>query len=358
VVQEPGEDLSGPVEHSSTAVAQIGPELELRFVRCIDLQEQDINAQVMHPKEFEQLVSNIKDRGALESLPYCAQPGGEGKVEIVSGHHRMRAARQAGMDTIPVLVDTSALTRSEVVSKQIAHNALVGQSDEKILRQMISEIDNPDDLLRTGLDADMMPLPQMKDDTDLATPQAAFEWRTVAFTFLPHQLDNFKELLDQIDGRQDLIGAAPLELFPEFAREVAKFSRVKEVRAVGTAIYMLTKLAAKEIDLDLGADQPEDWVSLREVVGTAKIPQDVAAIIEQTINRLLATGDITEKGKFRALEYACANLLADPSFTAMEGTAQGMARLERVPDNVDPDTGEVLPEPAPVEDDAEVSADD
>ena len=54
------------------------------------LREQDINARIMDDAKFNQLVANIEKRGTLEQLPYCVLT--DRGVEIVSGHHRTRAA--------------------------------------------------------------------------------------------------------------------------------------------------------------------------------------------------------------------------------------------------------------------------
>lgn len=63
----------------------------------------------------------------MESLPYCSQPNGEGPISIVSGHHRTRAAGRAGIQRIPVIVDTKPMTRSTITAKQIAANELTGR---------------------------------------------------------------------------------------------------------------------------------------------------------------------------------------------------------------------------------------
>ncbi|HEU5032745.1 MAG TPA: ParB/Srx family N-terminal domain-containing protein, partial [Spirillospora sp.] len=57
------------------------------------LREQDVNAQTMSPRHFDRLTENIRGRGMIESLPYVYWPDEEGVPEIVSGHHRCRAAR-------------------------------------------------------------------------------------------------------------------------------------------------------------------------------------------------------------------------------------------------------------------------
>ena len=93
-------------ELPGTLVADLGEGMHIRMVSTHgDLREQPVNAQVMDRGTYETLVANITKRGHLESLPYCAVY--EGRVEIVSGHHRISAAQSGGLHTIPVLVDAS-----------------------------------------------------------------------------------------------------------------------------------------------------------------------------------------------------------------------------------------------------------
>lgn len=288
----------------------VGDGLEVRLVDPKTLREQEVNAQVMKPRQFSQLVENVKARGQLESLPYCAQPDPDGPIEIVSGHHRVRAAIAAQLKLIPALVDTRPQTRSAIVAKQIAHNALVGESDAEVLRRMIDTIDNPDDLLATGLEPDQLPTPDASTDF-IGPPSVDFEWRNLTFTFVPRQFDKFDDLCKTVDGRQDLIGVAPLECFDNFARAVAKFARIRDIRSIGTAIATLTDIATAELaDIDEPADPT--WVPLAKIVGTTSIPPDVAALLQQLIQKLETAGDITPNARWRALELAAADLLAAP----------------------------------------------
>ncbi len=67
------------------------------------LREQDKNARVMDAKPFQRLTENIKKNGQMESMPYChktVSPGGSEEFSIISGHHRVRAARKAGLTEI------------------------------------------------------------------------------------------------------------------------------------------------------------------------------------------------------------------------------------------------------------------
>ena len=138
---------------------QIGDDLWIEWRDIADLREQDVNAQQMQPRHMDRLTENIRIRGQIESLPYCHQPDRAGPTSIVSGHHRARAARAAGMKRIPVIVDYQPMTKGRVVAKQIAHNELHGDPDEAILAQLVASLDSVDDLLMSGLDENWLPTP-------------------------------------------------------------------------------------------------------------------------------------------------------------------------------------------------------
>ena len=225
---------------------EVGPNLYIELVGPEDLVEQDVNAQVMAPAKFERLVENIRRRGAPESAPYCSRPRDEGPRLIVSGHHRVRACRAAGVKRFAILLDTAPMTRSEMVAKQIAHNALSGESDADVLRQMVAMIDDADDLLATGLDESFLPGIDA-EPPPLPAAQAAPEWRTVELVFLPAQLRDFAELLDSLPGA-DVVAVADVESYDAFAKAVAAFSRFRDIRSVGTAVSVLTRMALAAVE--------------------------------------------------------------------------------------------------------------
>ncbi|MFB8347935.1 ParB N-terminal domain-containing protein [Streptomyces niveus] len=240
----PGPESAGvPMPKESM---QIGEDLYIRWVDVTSLREQDINAQVMQPRHFERLTGNIRKRGALESLPYCHQPGGEGPIEVISGHHRSRAARSAGINRVPAIIDTRKMRRSEVIAKQIAHNELHGNPDKDVLAQLVSMIDNVDDLIATGLDEDQLPTVEA-DDTKLAIPHGEFDWRAATLMFLPHQMDDFKDAMTAIASGTDLVGVASVDQFEDFASAVYAFGRCKDVRNFTTMVALLTDIARREV---------------------------------------------------------------------------------------------------------------
>jgi len=200
----------------------------------------------MQPQDLERLTANIKQRAGMESVPFCAQPDGQGQIEIVSGHHRIRAAAAAGLTEIPVLVDTRQLTRSQIVAKQIAHNQLVGDQDDAVLRQMVRMIDDVDDLLSTGLPDEYLPTLEDEVPSLGSEPTAAFEWRSVTFTFLPHQFDAFDELAQTLDT-VDAMAVADREQFEAFADAIHRYGIANQIRSSGTVVARLVEIANREI---------------------------------------------------------------------------------------------------------------
>lgn len=221
-------------------LADLGNDLLIIRIAIADLREQDKNAHVVPPAKLKRLAENIKKRGALESVPYTAYI--DGRVEIISGHHRVRAARAAAFTHVVVLCDFSGLTRSAAAAKQLAHNHLVGFDDDRMVREVIALIEEADDLLETGMDEEMLPSYQ-DEEVPIPQPHLEFGWKTLTFAALPEHLEAFEELLHTIEGRQDMLGAVPEPVYDNFLKQASRFSRFRGVSNIGSVVYLLTKMA-------------------------------------------------------------------------------------------------------------------
>ena len=149
------------------------------------VKEQDINARIMKNEMQDQLTANIKKRGQLESLPLFVLV--DGKLEIISGHHRVKSARAAEMKEIIAIVDVSGLSRSKIAAKQLAHNAISGFDDDSTLREIVKMIDDVDDMIESFVGKEIMEEPLEQYDKMLS-PAVQFDFKNVTFTFLPHQV--------------------------------------------------------------------------------------------------------------------------------------------------------------------------
>ena len=116
--------MTNPIEPLLAEVNErvFGPDsrLCLEYVEFDDLAEQDINANVMPPDMFNALTGNIKRAGVLESIPLVANTKGDETRRIVSGHHRIRCARDAGVKS-GIVLRYRDLTQAEMHAYQLAH---------------------------------------------------------------------------------------------------------------------------------------------------------------------------------------------------------------------------------------------
>ena len=250
------------------------------------MREQDLNARVMDDAKFNQLVANIEKRGTLEQLPYCVLT--DKGVEIVSGHHRTRAARAAGLETINILLDRSKLTRSSIAAKQLAHNAIEGTDDEDMLRRIADIITDVDDMLESAIDKEYFDAVQEKA-RQMPVPQVDFEWKTVQLTFLNHQMRDMETLLEKA-AKADLELVVPIEEFEQFVDAMQATKKYGDVKNAGAAVWLMTKAALREF----GEDDGRAYTPIMKLFGRAAIPKTTAEGVKEIIDKKLKSGEISE----------------------------------------------------------------
>jgi hypothetical protein len=179
----------------------------------------------MDKATFDRLKGNIEKDGRLESLPlgYIKKnPSGNEEFYIISGHHRIRAARSVAVKVIFVMVFDMELTDDQIVSKQLAHNAIVGESDPQVLKQLFEGIKDLDQKIASGVrdsDFDKMKFRAIAAD-DISVD---YEFRTVKLMFLPVQLDKFDKVIAQMLEHEQVL-VAKMEEFEPFAKALREVS--------------------------------------------------------------------------------------------------------------------------------------
>lgn len=190
-------------------IYDMGSGLVIAKVPLDKVKEQDINARIMKNEMQDQLTANIKKRGQLESLPLFVLV--DGKLEIISGHHRVKSARAAEMKEIIAIVDVSGLSRSKIAAKQLAHNAISGFDDDSTLREIVKMIDDVDDMIESFVGKEIMEEPLEQYDKMLS-PAVQFDFKNVTFTFLPHQVKDMDALVKDLESKApDIVGVASYE---------------------------------------------------------------------------------------------------------------------------------------------------
>lgn len=240
---------------------ELGGDLVLYRADAEDVEEQDINAQVMPPEMFERLTETIKRDGRLESLPFGvlrkAQTDGRQKIELVSGHHRLRASRSAGVNTLHFLVDERDLTRSQVVAKQLAHNAIAGESDPMVLKRLYEEIQSVDDILEAFVKPEDFDGVRQLDVANLPKIGVAIEYRKISFVFLPNDAQRMKAIesaAQEIPKGTATVGVVDLAVFERFRKMALALGSAKEIRSMGALVAMMCDI----VEAQLQEEAPKD----------------------------------------------------------------------------------------------------
>src|SRR5690606_30860385 len=111
-------------------------------------------------------------------------------LEIVSGHHRTRAARSAGLTNLYALVDVTRLSPSKVKAKQLAHNSIQGIDDKELVARIYADIEDVDARLEAFIDPKDLEL-DLPDKVSLPDIDINIDFKSVLIMFMPAQAEAF-----------------------------------------------------------------------------------------------------------------------------------------------------------------------
>ena len=289
-------------------IADMGSGLIIAKVPAECIREQDINARIMKNEMQRQLTDNIKKRGQLESLPFCALTKDGNQIEIISGHHRIRSGKDAGIKEFFVILDISGLNRSRIVAKQIAHNAISGFDDQSTLKELAKMLEDVDDMIESYAGKDILSEPDAELEKYLS-PTVEFDWKNIVFAFLPHQVNDLQTLIDALDRTSpDLVGIADIDQHKPFLETLSTYQQFANVKNTGAAIHAMIKCTNQMFE-DIGYVEDSKWTQLTSIFGSSAIPSESAEIIEEAVKKLVEEGAVSQKSKWKALEYLATSYL-------------------------------------------------
>lgn len=222
------------------------PGLRLMYLSVDEVREQDLNAQSMSKAMFDQLTQNIKDAQTPESVPLLAKT--KRGIEIVSGHHRIRASRAADVKMFLGLVYEN-LPQSRIYSKQLAHNSIHGTSDPELVRRIWEQIDDVKARFESFIDPrafdGLKPVSFTPVDVDMVTAS-----KVVLFVFLPSQLVDFDAALESLlpKGDVDKIYLANRDSFDGFKAALGRVRSDLDIVNAPTALVEMARLAVERLD--------------------------------------------------------------------------------------------------------------
>lgn len=290
-------------------IADMGSGLIIAKVPAECLREQDINARIMKNEMQRQLTDNIRKRGQLESLPLCALTEEGTRIEVISGHHRIRSGKDAGMKEFFVVLDISGLNRSKIVAKQIAHNAISGFDDQSTLKELAKMIQDVDDMIESYAGKDILEEPEAELEKYLS-PAVEFDWKNMTFTFLPHQIADMAKLIDALEStKPDFLGVADIEQHKPFLETLTKYQQFSNVKNTGAAIHAMIKCTNQMFE-DIGYTEDSEWTQLTSIFGSGAVPAEAAEVIQEAVKKMVDDGIVGQKNKWQAIEYLAAEFLA------------------------------------------------
>ncbi len=233
----------GPLER-----VELGDGLELWKVHVAMLREQNVNARSMPQAMFLQLTRNLKHRKSLESLPFCALT--ENGVEIVSGHHRVRAARKAELPHIWVLVDVTQLTRDQIRAKQLAHNSIQGEDNQDLIRQIFAQIDDVEAQLEAYIDIpDLDKLEGAQVTLTSKDLEVEFDTKCVALIFLPVQYKEFEYAMKLLEGEKpEVVYLAQRGEYEELVQAMEKVVAQYDIRSTPTIFAKMAQIVVEHLE--------------------------------------------------------------------------------------------------------------
>lgn len=256
VDRQPGKQVA---PQAQAAIARANEKLSAANMRIatVPIDQCDFlekNARYMPVEQFRRLVENIRRDGCLTSVPFAVKRGD--RFLILSGNHRGKAAREAGLTEIPLLYTDQALTHAQEVAIQLAHNAISGRDDMAILRELYDEI--TDVTLKEYSGLDDVALGQLEPPDLDPLSEKGLEYRLVSIAFLPEEVDRaeavFAKVLEQATGKSTWVNRRA-----EYDRLLDVLTVAKEtagVKNTATAFGLLLDLVEKHL-ADLPRPEPK-----------------------------------------------------------------------------------------------------
>jgi len=228
----------------------------LEMVTPGELKLLEKNARYMKAEQFQSLVENIKKDGNLSSLPLCYREK-DGKLRVLSGNHRVQAGRQAGVEQILVMVVGDEKDADERLAIQLSHNAIAGQDDLVILKELWESINNVQSKLYAGLDSDTVKALQGIQFAAIA--EQRLQYKIVTFTFLGYEVENLDELLKAIGVAfaSDVVYLATLEAYAPLYELMLKIKKHCLIKNTTAAFMKYNELAQIGYDQMVKADSEQ-----------------------------------------------------------------------------------------------------
>lgn len=206
------------------------------------------NARFFKRETFRQLRDNIAADKRLSSVPLCYRYE-DGKIEVLSGNHRVQASIEANIPHILALVITEELDKSKRIAIQLSHNALVGEDDQSILANLWAQIDSVQDKLYSGLDSEMLKELGDVELVNFSTPQVPAHMVTFMFTDgEKNQLSAILDILADASKKSSAVHVFAGSQYEEFTKLLGDVKNAEKIRDSSLAMTRLMEIASEWLE--------------------------------------------------------------------------------------------------------------
>lgn len=170
--------------------------IELWVANIDEIDFLENNPRYMKRDMFRRLVENIRHDKALQSVPFCIKNGD--RFKVVSGNHRIKAAKEAGVEQIIVMIPDREITKDREKAIALSHNAIDGEDDPLLLKKMYEEIEELDEKLYAGIDMDKIKQILGKVELDNFSG-IRIDYVPVNLLFLPEEIGLIESVLEDVE---------------------------------------------------------------------------------------------------------------------------------------------------------------
>jgi hypothetical protein len=290
-----------PIAGLDTRIIRINPR-ELKIL--------DVNARFMRHEQFQQLVDNVKRDGRLTSVPLVAMTE-EGRYEVLSGNHRTQAAVEVGLTEIDVMAIDEILSPQRRVAIQLSHNAIAGEDDPAILKDLYDQLDEIDWRDYAALDDKTLDLLDQVQPASMS--EANLEFQTLTIVFLPDELQKLEDTVKDAMAltTADSTWVARYAAHARVLDALAEVSEAYNVKNVATVLDLIldvfdrhkTEIVEGWWDAEKQTAKHSNWVPLSSILGL-NAPAGAAATIKKAVDKVRA-GDTSMPG-WQAIERLAA----------------------------------------------------
>jgi hypothetical protein len=260
------DEITQKLEELNGLLASAGQTFAIGFYDPHKLKLLETNARYMTNDKFAALVANVKRDKGLASVPLVYAFEEPETPLVLSGNHRVMAARAAATGALLCMVVTQEKTPDELIAIQLSHNSIAGADDLQTLKALYEKITAIDMKVYSGLDEDTIQKLAAIKFEPISEPRLVF--KTVTLLFMPSERDAIKEMIGKVDK---LLADNDAYVF-----EVSKFMEFWTLLAAGKEGLVIQDSSTTLLEImRRGVAQVE-----AEVTARTPAPPPVAAVPE------------------------------------------------------------------------------